>query len=200
MGSRRKTEIERIRCIKMPEYEVFIDDKPKKIDVTRTQENCFAVKVNGKPVSVELQRNENDFEKPFIIKMDNKTYCVEMPQIENEKSFLIKIEGVLFKAEIRNPVRKAAITTFNPVVATPARKTAADRRVEEGAVVAPMTGRIVSVRVRKGEQVKAGQPLCVIEAMKMENEIVAPKPGLIKEIYISEGSSVSEGEALLILA
>lgn len=184
----------------MPEYEVFIDDKPKKVDFSRTQENHFAVKVNGKPVSVELPRNENDFEKPFIVKMDDKTYCVELPQIEKEKTFPIKVEGVSFKAEIRNLVRKAAITTFNPVVATPARKIAADRRVEEGAVVAPMTGRIVSVRVRKGEQVKAGQPLCVIEAMKMENEIVAPKPGLIKEIYISESSSVSEGEALLILA
>ena len=184
----------------MPEYEVFIDDKPKKIDFSRNQENHFAVKINGKPVSVELPRNENDFEKPFIVKVDDKAYCVELPQIEKEKNFSIKVEGVSFKAEIRSPVRKTAITAFSPVVATPVRKTAANKRVEEGAVVAPMTGRIVSVRVKKGEQVKAGQPLCVIEAMKMENEIVAPKPGLIKEVYISESSSVSEGEALLILA
>ncbi len=73
------------------------------------------------------------------------------------------------------------------------------RQTVEGAVVAPMTGKILSIKVKKGDEVKAGQVLCVLEAMKMENEITAPKAGIIKEIYVSEGSSVSEGEPLLLL-
>jgi biotin carboxyl carrier protein len=62
-----------------------------------------------------------------------------------------------------------------------------------------MTGKIVSVKVKKGENVKTGQVLCVIEAMKMENEIIAAKAGAVKEVYVSDGSSVSEGEPLLII-
>jgi biotin carboxyl carrier protein len=53
--------------------------------------------------------------------------------------------------------------------------------------------------VKKGEQVKAHQVLCVVEAMKMENEILAPKAGTIKEVNVSEGSPVSEGEPLFII-
>ncbi len=48
------------------------------------------------------------------------------------------------------------------------------QQVVSGTVTAPMTGKIVSIRVGKGEQVKAGQVLCILEAMKMENEITAP--------------------------
>jgi biotin carboxyl carrier protein len=79
------------------------------------------------------------------------------------------------------------------------RKTAAQASVE-GAVTAPMTGRIVKMKVTKGEQVQAKQVLCIIEAMKMENEISAPKAGIIQEVNVSEGSPVSEGEILFVIS
>ncbi len=69
----------------------------------------------------------------------------------------------------------------------------------EGAVVAPMAGKIVSVKVKKGDAVKMGAVLCVLEAMKMENEIVAPKSGVVEQIVIQEGRAVSEGDVLVIL-
>jgi glutaconyl-CoA decarboxylase len=62
-----------------------------------------------------------------------------------------------------------------------------------------MTGKILSVKVKKGDQVKAGQVVCVIEAMKMENEIAAPKAGTVREVHVSAGSSVNEGEALVVV-
>jgi acetyl-CoA/propionyl-CoA carboxylase biotin carboxyl carrier protein len=62
-----------------------------------------------------------------------------------------------------------------------------------------MTGKIVSVKVNKGDKVKAGQVLCVIEAMKMENEITASKAGSVQEVNVSEGSSVNEGEILFVI-
>jgi len=67
-------------------------------------------------------------------------------------------------------------------------------------VTAPMTGKILSVMVKKGDQVKTGQILCVLEAMKMENEVTAPKTGTVQEVYVSEDSSVSEGEALFVVS
>jgi acetyl-CoA/propionyl-CoA carboxylase biotin carboxyl carrier protein len=62
-----------------------------------------------------------------------------------------------------------------------------------------MTGKIVLVKVKKGDQVRANQVLCVIEAMKMENEICAPKAGSIQQVNVTEGSSVSEGDTLLVI-
>jgi biotin carboxyl carrier protein len=62
-----------------------------------------------------------------------------------------------------------------------------------------MTGKILSVKVKKGEQVKLGQVICILEAMKMENEITAPKAGTVREVHVSEGSSVSEGEPLFVV-
>jgi acetyl-CoA/propionyl-CoA carboxylase biotin carboxyl carrier protein len=62
-----------------------------------------------------------------------------------------------------------------------------------------MTGKIVSVKVERGDQVKANQVLCIIEAMKMENEINASKAGVIKEVNVFEGSPVNEGDVLFVI-
>jgi biotin carboxyl carrier protein len=70
----------------------------------------------------------------------------------------------------------------------------------EGAVPAPMAGKIVSIKVKKGETVKAGKVLCVLEAMKMENEIASPKTGMVEEIKVQEGKAVNEGDILMIIA
>ncbi|HDI12294.1 MAG TPA: biotin/lipoyl-binding protein [Candidatus Bathyarchaeota archaeon] len=87
----------------------------------------------------------------------------------------------------------------SPTAAVPARTSRTAIEVVEGAVTAPMTGKIVSVKVKKGDEVKEGQVVCVLEAMKMENEITAPRSGRIKEIRVSEGTAVNEGEILLVI-
>jgi biotin carboxyl carrier protein len=62
-----------------------------------------------------------------------------------------------------------------------------------------MTGKIVSVKVKKGDGVKTGQVLCIIEAMKMENEIYSPKTGTVQQVNVSDGSSVNDGEILFVI-
>lgn len=72
---------------------------------------------------------------------------------------------------------------------------------KEGAVkvVCPMPGAIVKVNVNVGDTVKKGQPIVILEAMKMENEIPAPEDGTVSSINVTKGSSVNAGDVLATL-
>ena len=64
---------------------------------------------------------------------------------------------------------------------------------------APMPGTILKVNVTVGQTVKAGDVLCVLEAMKMENEIKAPHDGKIAQVLATKGANVDTGAALVVL-
>jgi biotin carboxyl carrier protein len=184
----------------LPTYEVFINDKPRKIELAKIGEKAFTAKVDDKPVRAELADDKLDLEKVFLIKIGDKKYQVELPRITFEGLFQVKVEEATFKAEVRSQARTQSLMAFEPVSSSASTKrTTISRQVAEGAVTAPITGKILSVKAKKGDQVKAGQVLCIIEAMKMENEIAAPKAGTVREVYVSDGSSVSEGEVLMIV-
>ena len=63
----------------------------------------------------------------------------------------------------------------------------------------PMPGTILKVNVSQGQAVKEGDVLCVLEAMKMENEIMAPKAGTVTQVVVAKGSSVNTGDALVVI-
>lgn len=67
----------------------------------------------------------------------------------------------------------------------------------DGRVKAPIPGLVVRLCVEEGQEVEVGQPLLVLEAMKMENEILAPRSGTISTLNVSEGDSVKLGDLLI---
>jgi acetyl-CoA/propionyl-CoA carboxylase biotin carboxyl carrier protein len=69
-----------------------------------------------------------------------------------------------------------------------------------GAVVSPMQGTVLKVEVAEGDAVEAGQLLCVVEAMKMENEIVAPRVGVVRELAVVPGAGVTSGQLVCVVA
>lgn len=121
------------------------------------------------------------------------------------RRFNITVNGVAYDVEVEEitggqttiPVVKNAAVPVQQV--KPAEKPAAAPVSGGEAVKAPMPGTILSVKVSVGDTVKAGQPVCVLEAMKMENEIPAGKDGKIVQILVSKGATVDVGTPLVVI-
>jgi acetyl-CoA/propionyl-CoA carboxylase biotin carboxyl carrier protein len=81
------------------------------------------------------------------------------------------------------------------------RKRAAGAGNGEGSntVVSPMQGTVLSVKVAEGDVVEAGQVLCIVEAMKMENEVTAHRAGTVTELAVAAGQPVTTGQAICVI-
>ena len=129
--------------------------------------------------------------RKFMINVNGKSYEVEVEEIK---------DGVI-AAPAAQPAPRAAAPAAPKAAPAPAPK-AAPAAVPAGAstVTAPMPGTILSISVKAGDAVKKGQVLCILEAMKMENEIMASGDGTVASIAVSQGDSVSTGQVLFALA
>jgi len=178
--------------------EITVDGKTFQIDVNQCLiGEPFKVKVNDKQRDITLEQ-EPEETKSFTIRVDRKSYQIELPAMERNSPFSMKVNNIPFKIELKTP-DFGKITTPSALTQIPLASTKSRTPLVEGAVAAPMAGKIVSIKVKKGEAVKAGKVLCVLEAMKMENEIVSAKTGLVEEVRVQEGKAVNEGDILMIV-
>lgn len=139
------------------------------------------------------------------------------------KKFKVKVNGEVFNVEVEEvgitneavpsniATKSAPIEESVPVSAAPTvavKKVATQsvpketkKQVEttgKNVIVAPLPGKILSVKVKKGDAVKKGDLVLVIEAMKMENEIYASQTGTVTDILIGAGDYVSTGDKLVV--
>ncbi len=127
----------------------------------------------------------------YKITLNGRTYEVE---VEAGKAMLLdEYEAIVPSA----PAAPAAPAAAAPA---PAAAPAAPAITGAGeAVTAPMPGNILKVNVTQGQAVKEGEVLCVLEAMKMENEILAPKAGTVTQVLVTKGSTVDTGAPLVVV-
>jgi biotin carboxyl carrier protein len=180
---------------------VRVEDRQYKIGITKAiSDGHYVVEVDGKSYDAEFEGAGTGNEKPFQFKLGGRVYTTQISNTGRGAPLAVIIENASLKAEVRTELPFRAVKSMEIPLSSPVTKKGPVGKIAiEGAVTAPMTGKIVSVKVKKGDSVKAGEILCVLEAMKMENEILATRTGTVQEVSVSEGSNVNEGDTLIIL-
>ena len=126
------------------------------------------------------------------VKIDGQIYAVKIKDI-NKRPIVAIVDGETF--EIQPETELAASPPFEPAPAK--TKTPAIQAVSGNAILAPLPGTVTEIFVLPGARVETGQPVCVIEAMKMKNTIRAGRSGAVVNVSISPGQSVKHKQVLV---
>jgi biotin carboxyl carrier protein len=110
------------------------------------------------------------------------------------REFTVEVDGEAYHVRILGD--GVASSTAAPAAAA-AGPTPAQRAGGDGAIQAPMQGMVVKVKVGKGDKVRLGDVVVVLEAMKMQNDIVATVGGTVREVFAKEGAIVAPNEVLM---
>lgn len=160
----------------------------------------YDVEVRGDTVVVDghefaiKQREDTGF---TTVTSGGVGYRVQLPpEAERVSGMQVKVDYRPFTVEIEGrigagPAPREARTAM-PVAAAP-------RAGVKGGVSAQIAGRVLKVKVAKGDAVKQGDVVLLLEAMKMENEIKASADGTVTEVLVAEGDRVGEGQTLLVI-
>ena len=141
--------------------------------------------VNGQPVAWDIKRIQEGY---FHILLENRSYRAEIVEMDSaRKTFLIKINGRNYPLVLKDK--------FDLLLEKMGMNTNAGAKVNN--VRAPMPGLIIDLKVKNGDTVKAGDPLLILEAMKMENIIKAPGNATVRSVKVSMGEGVEKNQVLI---
>lgn len=136
---------------------------------------------------VVLDRKALNDKSAHII-YQNKSYTVEIVSFDKiEKTASVKINGSIYKVSVKDQ--------FDQLLKQLGMDNLAVAKVQQ--IKAPMPGLVLSILVAEGDEVKKGDSLLILEAMKMENMIKSPTDGIIKKIAIKQGDKVEKNEVLI---
>ncbi|HAZ02818.1 MAG: acetyl-CoA carboxylase biotin carboxyl carrier protein subunit [Bacteroidetes bacterium GWF2_42_66] len=144
--------------------------------------------------------------KKFKFTINGNQYETEILTIEDNIAE-IEINGTLYKVEVDKEIKPVKTPKLVRPVAVPstdshpsvAKTSSPSGPKGTGSIKSPLPGVILEVFVREGDEVKMGQKLLLLEAMKMENNIEADKVGKVVSILKNKGDSVMEGDVLIII-
>ncbi|HEX5671235.1 MAG TPA: biotin/lipoyl-containing protein, partial [Acidimicrobiia bacterium] len=115
------------------------------------------------------------------------------------RDMTVEIGGRRFSVTYWAPEPLPAAGAPGPRRVRPKLERAASLAAIDGVIAAPMQGTIVKVHVKAGDRVEANQPICVLEAMKMENEVRSPAAGEVVDLRVQPGDTVATGAVIAII-
>lgn len=126
----------------------------------------------------------------FSIIMDGRSYTAQVLKLDKEtKTVQLQIEQQVYEVAIEEPI--------DQLLASMGIKDALVKKIND--IKAPMPGLVLKVLVTPGQTIKKGDPVLILEAMKMENVFKSATDAVVKEIRVKERTAVEKGEVLIVL-
>jgi len=162
--------------IRVLEHETFVEGTHH----TRWAEDELDLTGMARPTAPALPEDEAVAQRDITVEIGGRRYLVSywMPELQPASSG-------------RRPAPRRKPPKLSP--------SAGNNSVEAGVVTAPMQGTIVKVNTGAGNSINAGEPICVLEAMKMENEVRSPIEGEVVDLRVRPGDTVSSGQVIAII-
>ncbi|MDD2552594.1 MAG: biotin carboxylase N-terminal domain-containing protein [Dysgonamonadaceae bacterium] len=159
--------------------------------------------INGKPIEINYQREEEHFS--FSLKEETPKAVSNVLIEENKIEFSLDNKKLQFNWVItpdnelllEREVENWKVMPHHQLPKNSANKNPLISNHNGAGVTAPIPGKIIEINIHEGEQIKAGDTLMVLEAMKMENHIQMPQDGIVKKIFIEQGNQVKANEILV---
>ncbi len=141
------------------------------------------LRINNKKADIKIFENEEGF--TYLV-WKNKKYQAEITE-KNQNRYTVLLNGNSYSFSIESPISYK-------------RKKYLEKHKEKSkteAIIAPMPGKIVDLLVEENTEIKEGEPILILEAMKMQNEINSHVTGKVKKILVKQNDSVAKDEVLL---
>ncbi|MFT3848918.1 MAG: hypothetical protein QM739_09620 [Propionivibrio sp.] len=138
----------------------------------------------------------------YRLKIGEREFAIDVQTVADDR-YAVSVDGESYEVTLAddespgtasmNIVPRAAPSAS--VAPNPSRPASAASG--KGTLTAPMPGVILEVKVKPGDAVERGQPVAVLDAMKMHNTIASPRAGVVAEVLVAAGQAVDHGEAIL---
>jgi biotin carboxyl carrier protein len=164
-------------------YYVTVKGNEHVVEISEGPEGDIALKLDGEPVEADLVTLQADGLHSLLLDGQSREMVLER---EGDRTF-VGLDGERIEVRVQDEVSRALAAIEGAKHAGPAE------------VTAPMPGVVVEVRVAPGDAVTAGQPVVVVEAMKMQNELTAEADGVVKSVAVKAGDAVDGGAVLVVV-
>ncbi len=168
----------------MRSLEIQVGERIAKVELISKKGSEMQIRVDDKEYDTDIIMVERGV---YSILMDGRSYNVELIETNGPKDYHVNTLFYSFDAEVVDAERRYQKS----------RKKIDS--LEENVISSPMPGKVVRILVRPGDQVKAGDTVVIVSAMKMESEYKVKSDRLIKEIRVKEGDTVSANQPLIII-
>jgi propionyl-CoA carboxylase alpha chain len=165
-------------------YQVTLGDRVVQVRLRREGDHCFARIDDGEEQSVQLTTLHGSLRS-----LAHGERRAELLATRDAEGVSVVIGGVEYRAEVIDEVHARLRSVAGTRAASSARRE----------LKAPMPGLLVNILCQVGDAIEPGQPLAVLQAMKMENELSLPRGGTVTAISAQAGQTVEQGQVLLVV-
>lgn len=124
--------------------------------------------------------------RALSVRLGNRQHLVHLTGMDRKGTVAATLDGRPFRLTVMDELKAQALESLGDAGGS-------------GTILADIPGLVIEIRVRPGQQVHQGEPVIVVEAMKMQNELGARVSGVVREIPVKVGQSVNPGDPLVVI-